>query len=95
MTEELKQRMESSKEFDYEKAFYSIDDWAYGFVDRKNLKSFLRKHGHLASNEEVMAIIRRMDLDADARICKDEFIDGIKPEEPYSKMMKRSQRGKS
>ena len=89
MAEEIKQRMESNKEFDYEKAFNSIDDWNYGYIDRKNLKSFLRKHGHLASNEEVMAIIRRMDLDADARLAKKEFIDGIKPEEPYSKMMKR------
>jgi len=21
-----------------------IDDWNYGYIDRKNLKSFLRKH---------------------------------------------------
>lgn len=30
-----------------------------------------------------------MDLDGDARLSKQEFIEGIKPEEPYSKMMKR------
>lgn len=30
-----------------------------------------------------------MDLDADARLTRQEFIDGIKPEEPYSKAMKR------
>jgi hypothetical protein len=30
-----------------------------------------------------------MDLDADARLNKQEFIEGIKPEEPYSKAMKR------
>jgi hypothetical protein len=30
-----------------------------------------------------------MDLDADARLSRPEFIEGIKPEEPYSKMMKR------
>jgi hypothetical protein len=30
-----------------------------------------------------------MDLDADARLSKQEFIEGIKPEEPYSKAMKR------
>ena len=87
--EEIKQRMESNKEFDYSKAFHSIDDWSYGYIDRKNLKSFLRKHGHLATNEEVMSIIRRMDMDADARISKQEFIESVKPEEPYSKMMKR------
>jgi len=82
--------MESSKVFDYEKAFQSIDDWSYGYIDKKNLKSFLRKHGHLATNEEVIAIIRRMDLDADARLSKVEFIEGIKPEEPYSKLLKRN-----
>ena len=48
-------------------------------------------HGYLASTEEVMAIIRRMDMDADARLSKYEFIEGIKPEEPYSKAMKRSE----
>lgn len=86
--------MESSKQFDYVKAFYSIDDWNYGFIDRKNLKSFLKKHGYLASNEDVIAIIRRMDLDADARLSMPEFIHGIKPEEPYSKTMKRQSSSK-
>ena len=83
--------MEANKDFDYNKAFHTIDDWSYGFIDRRNLKSFLRKHGHLGSNEEIMAIIRRLDLDADARLSKQEFIEGITPEEPYSKMMKRNQ----
>lgn len=82
--------MESCKEFHFDRAFNSIDDWNYGFVDRKNLKSFLRKHGHVSTNEEVMAIIRRMDLDADARLSKDEFISSLQPEEPYSKMLARN-----
>lgn len=81
--------MESHKQFDYQKAFNSIDDWNYGYIDKKNLKSFLKKHQHIATNEELTSIIRRMDLDADARLTKEEFIEGIKPEEPYSKMMKR------
>jgi len=37
----------------------------------------------------VLAIIRRMDLDADARLTMEEFIEGIKPSEPYSRMLKR------
>lgn len=81
--------MESNKQFDYNKAYYAVDDWNYGYIDRRNMKSFLKKHGHVASTEEVIAIIRRMDLDADARLTKQEFIDGIKPEEPYSKTMRR------
>lgn len=51
---------------------------------------FLQKHGYKASTNEVMAIIRRMDLDADARLSRQEFIEAIKPEEPYSKVLKRS-----
>jgi hypothetical protein len=54
------------------------------------LKSFLKKHGYKSKNSEVMTIIRRMDLDADARLSKQEFIESLKPEEPYSKSMKRS-----
>ncbi len=53
------------------------------------MRNFLRKHGHLATSDELMAIIRRMDLDADARLSQQEFIEGITPAEPYSKMLKR------
>jgi hypothetical protein len=81
--------MESNKSFDYNRAYYSIDDWNYGYIDRRNLKMFLKKHGYLASTQDVVSIIRRMDLDADARLTKQEFIEGIKPEEPYSRAMKR------
>jgi Ca2+-binding EF-hand superfamily protein len=52
----------------------AVDDWAYGFIDKTNLKLFLRKHGYRATTAEVIAIIRRMDLDADARLSKQEFI---------------------
>jgi hypothetical protein len=89
VTEEMKQNMESSKSFDYAKAYHSIDDWSYGYIDKRNLKMFLKKHGFLATTADVVAIIRRMDLDADARLTKQEFMEGIKPEEPYSKAMKR------
>ena len=95
VTEELKQTMDATKSFDVKKAYLSIDDWNYGFIDKKNLKSFLRKHNYLASNSECMAVIRRLDLDADARLSIHEFADGLKPEEPYSKAIKRNQIKKS
>jgi Ca2+-binding EF-hand superfamily protein len=95
VTEELKQRIDATKNFDAQKAFLAVDDWAYGFIDKTNLKSFLRKHGYLATTSEAIAIIRRMDLDADARLSKQEFIEGLQPEEPYSKMIKRSEMTKS
>ena len=46
----MRQRMESHKQFNYEKAYQAIDDWSYGFIDRKNLKSFFKKHGYKASS---------------------------------------------
>jgi len=36
-----------------------------------------------------MSIIRRIDLDGDARLSKDEFVHSLIPEEPYSKFLKR------
>lgn len=90
VTEEMKQEMCSSKSFCVSKAFDAIDDWSYGFIDKKNLKSFLRKHNYIASTAESMAIIRRLDVDADARLSKHEFIAGLRPEEPYNKTMKRN-----
>jgi hypothetical protein len=53
------------------------------------MKRFLRRHGFQAVDQEVMIIIRRMDLDADARLSKQEFIQGIRPSEPYSKVIVR------
>ncbi len=81
--------MESNKQFDPNNAFNSIDDWNYGYIDRKNMKAFLKKHGYLAKTDEIMAIIRRMDLDGDARLGRAEFIAAITPDVPYSKLLKQ------
>ena len=80
ITEAQKQALESNKQFDYQHAFAEIDDWNYGFIDPKNLKVFMRKHGVIMDMMDIMAIIRRMDLDGDARISKEEFIQGMMPE---------------
>ena len=66
-------------------AFNDIDDWGYGFIDHKNLKAFMRKFGKVYDEQDIMAIIRRLDLDGDAKINRDEFISGMMPDKPYSK----------
>ena len=50
--------------------------------------SFLRKHGIKSKNLDVVQIIRRLDLDGDSRLCQEEFIRGLLPSEPYSKVLK-------
>ena len=74
IVESSKQVLESNKQFDYVQAFNAIDDWNYGYIDYKNLKNFFRKHNTVASELDCMAIIRRMDLDGDARVSREEFI---------------------
>jgi len=45
----------------------------------------------VTSQGDIMAIIRRMDLDGDARVSRDEFISALMPEKPYSKAELRLQ----
>lgn len=54
--------------------FREIDDWGYKYIDYKNLKRFLNfKMGVSANDQHVIAIIRRFDLDADAKLTLKEF----------------------
>lgn len=55
-------------DFKPESVYQAIDDWGYGYVDQRNLKSFFRNNKHKATDEECAAIIRRMDLDADSKL---------------------------
>ena len=64
--------------------FKSVDDWNYKYIDQINLKRFLIKCGVLPNDGLLLAIIRRMDLDADAKLNMREFIDGIRPIENFT-----------
>ena len=68
-----------------EACFALVDDWNYGYIDATNLKSFLRKHGHVSNESDLLAIIRRIDLDGDARIGEQEFYNALKINQPFSK----------
>jgi len=66
-------------DFNQESVYQAIDDWGYGFVDSRNLKSFFRNNKYKATDDECICIIRRMDLDADSKLTKEEFLEGVKP----------------
>ena len=82
--------MYSSETFINKRAFEAIDEWQSGFIDKKNLKSFLRRQNYIASTAECLAIIRRLDLDADARLSIKEFITGLTPFDPPQKSAKKA-----
>jgi hypothetical protein len=48
------------------------------------LKRFLIKCGVLPNDGLLLSIIRRMDLDADAKLNMREFIDGVRPIENFT-----------
>lgn len=59
--------------------FKDVDDINYGYVDSSNLKRFLIKCGIFPNEATLISILRRFDLDADAKLNKKEFIEGVKP----------------
>ena len=83
--EMLKQDLATSYDFSLDSCYKNLDDCNFGFIDTSNLKRFLVKCCIYASDALLIAIIRRMDLDADARLSKREFFDGIQPLENFTK----------
>ena len=67
-----------------EMLFRAIDDWNYKFIDQINLKRFLVKVCLLPNDALILAIIRRIDLDADAKLNVREFTDAIRPIENFT-----------
>eukprot|EP00349_Pseudokeronopsis_sp_Brazil_P009930 CAMPEP_0202979232 /NCGR_PEP_ID=MMETSP1396-20130829/85442_1 /ASSEMBLY_ACC=CAM_ASM_000872 /TAXON_ID= /ORGANISM="Pseudokeronopsis sp., Strain Brazil" /LENGTH=137 /DNA_ID=CAMNT_0049718571 /DNA_START=251 /DNA_END=664 /DNA_ORIENTATION=- len=76
--ENLKRTLEQRYDFSVQGAFKCMDDWNYGYVDKANLKRFLRQTGHIASKSEIISIIRRFDTDGDAKVNFEEFTEGMK-----------------
>ena len=76
--DEIKRNIENCYEFSAKKAFSWIDDWNYSYIDQHNLQRFLKSNGYKASKQEIVCILRRFDMDGDAKIGIDEFKIGLK-----------------
>ena len=81
----LKHDLATSYDYNLDSCYKNLDDCNFGFIDTSNLKRFLVKCCIYASDALLIAIIRRMDLDADARLSRREFFDGIQPQENFTK----------
>lgn len=60
-------------DFSAQAAFRTIDTFNEGSINCHNLSDFFRSQGLYLVEKEIMAIIRRCDLDGDARISFPEF----------------------
>lgn len=72
--------MELISRFDwtFEGAFSALDIRKDGFLSFDTFKLFLRLNGYTATNQELDAIIRRIDTNSDYLITLPEFIDLFK-----------------
>ncbi len=77
--EQLKIDLETSYDFSLKRTFKAIDDIRYGYLTESTLRIFLKKMGHQPVKAEVLAIIRRFDINGDSKISFSEFTQGIKP----------------
>ena len=86
-TEPFKQELRVAKDFSEDSCIACLDSWGYGFVDPKNIKLFFKQNHSKISDEDVMALVRRFDIDGDMKMTHDEFLAGIEPQEPYAKVI--------
>ena len=84
-SERLKQELAARYDYGLDHLFKEVDDWNYKYIDTTNLKRFLMKTGTIANDGLLISIIRRFDLDADAKLKQGEFVEGMKPQIEYSK----------
>jgi Ca2+-binding EF-hand superfamily protein len=75
----LKRELENSKGFSVRKAFKAIDELRIKYINEANLRTFLKRMGHQCLKSELVAILRRFDLDGDSKISFPEFSEAIKP----------------
>ena len=75
----LKKDMEVQLDYSTLAAFNSIDRLSLGRIDTSNLDSFLRSQGHFAGQDELVAIIRRLDSSGDATVTYSELSEFLRP----------------
>ena len=71
----LVKELNSQTDFSTYAAFRTVDRFNEGSININNLQDFFRTFGNFLVEQEVFAIVRRIDTDGDARITFEEFAD--------------------
>ena len=81
----LKNDLEIRYDFSTLSAFRSVDKYNDGRIDNNNLGAFLRSCGTYPTETELLAIIRRIDTDGDAKLDYAEFAEFLRTACPPSR----------
>lgn len=76
--EEIRKELGRRHDFSTYACFRAIDDLNKGGIDPDNLKTFFKSNGYYPTESEVIAVVRRLDVDADCIISYAEFSEAIK-----------------
>lgn len=74
----LKKDLASRYDYSAYAAYRSIDKYNDGKVDTFSLNTFLKNNGQFSSEKELLAIIRRIDTDGDAKLSYEEFSEFLR-----------------
>ena len=69
------------------RAFQTVDNRGEGHLNYNNIMNFCRMNSFRASESEVIAIVRRLDIDADQMITFNEFCDTMGNQEELAPAM--------
>lgn len=78
----MKQDLEKFKKFSIRRAFKAVDSANLRYIDEAAIRRFLTKLGHKTLKGELIAIMRRFDLDGDAKVSFQEFVEALTPVQP-------------
>lgn len=82
--EKLKRELNIRYDWSARAAFETIDSLRDYTLNHRNIQTFLRLNGFIATDSEVIAIIRRLDSDGDNKVGLDEFADAVRPAVPIA-----------
>jgi Ca2+-binding EF-hand superfamily protein len=77
--DKIKRELNIRYDWNARAAFETIDSLRDYTLNQRNIQTFLRLNGLIATDSEVIAIIRRLDTDGDNKVSLDEFAEAIRP----------------
>ena len=77
--ERLKNELSLRYDWTSRAAFETVDTTRDLALNGRNIQSYLRLNGYFATEGEIVAIIRRLDIDADQKITYTEFCEAMRP----------------
>lgn len=80
--EKVKRELSLRYDWTPRSAFETVDSLREYHLNQRNIASFLRLNGFVATESELIAMVRRLDSDGDNRVTLEEFAEGLRPSIP-------------